>query len=237
MANDKKPRPKTRVAVKSKPGDGIPTVTVPVAGRSAPKPKTRPKGKTRKAKKTKPIKLDSPPVGLTPPAMPDTRPVRPATPAKPRIVDVETPETGLDEVPASVREEIRQDIPDTRPAPVNGKPKPRTGPADANDRMVQGAQCTWIGYLSEAPDGPDNRPVCPHCSGNLITAADEATIQLGFEAFEFGAYTSVNPPPRPHPGYRGMMAWMRTQSTCWTTIEAAAANYKAATGNDVDPRR
>lgn len=216
---------------------------------SRPGPRARKAHKGEKAPRGKSLKpaarMDTPPVGLAPPEMTDTRPVRPAPPAKPRILDVEKV-MDLGGITPNAAPEV---VPETKP--VNGKPlptrdptfddvkpTPRTGLADANDRLVQGAQCTWIGYLSEAPDDPTKqRPVCPHCGHNLITAADEPTVQLGFEAFEMGAYTSINPPPRPHPGYKAMMAWLRQQPACWTTITGAADAYFEATGEKVDPTR
>ena len=70
-----------------------------------------------------------------------------------------------------------------------------------------------------------------------MTAQDEETIQLGFEMFELGAYQSVNPPPKPHPGYVGLTKWMREQKKCWTTIELAAGEYYKTAGKLVNPGR
>lgn len=62
---------------------------------------------------------------------------------------------------------------------------------------------------------------------------------LGFEAYELGAYAAVNPPPRPHPGYRGFMRWVREQAsmTCWPGPMEAATAYLDATSVRVDPGR
>jgi hypothetical protein len=104
--------------------------------------------------------------------------------------------------------------------------------------MAIGEQCTWTGPMANARYDPAaDRFQCPNCAGNLTEAPDIRSIEIGTEAFELGVYASVNPPPRPHPGYRGLVRWMMEQEHCWDSIEAAADAYRQATGKYVDPTR
>ena len=196
-----------------------------MAAKAKPKARVKGKGKGKRAKKSVAPRLDQVPVAMAPPPMPDSRPVpvkEPVAETKPSVAGPALAETTAD-IPVR---------------PVVPKDKTVT-PTTVDTRLVQGATCTWIGPLEAAPDSPDNgQPVCPHCGGHLLTSPDRATIELGLEQFELGAYESVNPPPRRHPGYRDLVHWMMEHgSKCWPTIEEAAVAYQEATGKSVDPSR
>lgn len=212
MGTDKKTRDKKRVAVE------VPTVKVKAPVRkSAGKEKIKGKKQAkRQARLTRARGLDTPPATMAPPDIRDTRP-----PARSQAV-------------AEERERVHVDGPRSVP-PGGGSIAmfyPGTGP------LVQGSSCIWVGHMSQtATELSTERPVCPHCGGGLITAADEDTVRLGYEAFELGAYSSVNPPPRPHPGYMAFTAWMSGQGRCWPAIEQAAKDYERETGRHVDPSR
>jgi hypothetical protein len=214
-----------------------------VQAKPTAKPKTKVKAKTPAKTKARPgarsgararsKDYSQVPAALAPPEMEDTRPVSAQESLKSMGFDIPAGATvtgvdiKFDQVPSG---DITAD--ETKAAPKVA------GPVPVDTRLVQGATCTWIGPLDAAPDSPDTgQPVCPHCAGRLITCPDRATLELGLEQFELGAYESINPPPRRHPGYTGLVHWMLDKPTCWTTIEDAAVAYKEETGKQVDPSR
>jgi hypothetical protein len=201
----------------------VPTVRIPARAK-----KSTVKGK-RRAKPVKPARarnrvgqqFGAPPSDMLPPQMEDTRPV-PTSATK--VAGAEPPQSVNTSVTTSTTGDSQ-----TAPAATSTL-------TPAIEPMVQGASCTWIGPMSATvEDSATGIPLCPHCGGHLISAVDEETMRLGFEAFELGAYSSINPPPRPHPNYRKLVSWMRSQDKCWTTIEAAASGFHQATGILVDP--
>jgi hypothetical protein len=199
-----------------------------------PKKGTKTKAKSKKAKRAKRAKsapdLTQVPASMAPPPMEDSRPVPVPEPGK------DAPSVAAEALGAEPRTDAAVKV-----QPVSaGKAasKPVTSAMTVDTRLVQGATCTWIGPLDAAPDSPDNgQPVCPHCKGHLLTSPDRATIELGLEQFELGAYEAINPPPRRHPGYKELVHWMMDQDQCWDTIENAAVAYREATGKTVDPSR
>lgn len=226
--------------------DGIPTVNlndapapVPAAKKRKAKAKVKTKTKTKaaarkskakvKSKKPAPAtkkhstapRLDQVPAEMAPPAMNE--------PLAPHI------ERELEGQAALARfketgEQPSKPIEPVKPAPVIHNPN--------DTRLVQGATCTWIGIMGEAPDDTQGIPSCPHCGGHLLTVAGgEETMELGFEAYQLGAYTAVNPPPRPHPGYQAFMRWVRGADKCWVSPDVAADAYYEETGIRVDPSR
>lgn len=189
----------------------IPTIRIEA------KAKKPAKAKVKAKKQPKPRTVGAPPLDATPPEIKDTRP-------KAKPIPVATPE------PAKPVTEAPKAIP-AQPKQVPAKNVPLTG------RMVQGLNCTWLGDMAEAGGDPNGQPLCPYCNSPLLTAMDMATIVLGVKAYELGAYDSVNPPPRPHPGYVAFFDWMHKSGKCYPSIVAAAAEYEAQTGNKVDPTR
>lgn len=238
MANNKKSRSKTGNAKKSVKKSGraasVPSTSTRTGRGSKTGTKSKAQGK-RGGKTRTPARLGeqvgAPPTDMTPPHIEDTRPVHAPSPNEPVHApqpDV-APSTDLRGVTPTQTEASRR-------AKTEGEiagSGPATGP------LLQGASCTWIGRASQANEDMATRQLlCPHCSGRLIQlSGDERTLQLGFEAWELGAYPSADHahPPRPHPGYRGLVTWMRGQTACWPTIEQAAGAYFKATGNNVDP--
>ncbi len=188
-------------------------VVVKAKTKATNKPKAATKRKPvkrAKAVKQVPVQVGAPPTDMTPPAMEDTRPTPTAAIPEVQSKKVLVADTALGR-------EVSKTV--------------STGP------LVQGASCTWIGPLSAtAEDSATQLSLCPHCHGHVIAAADEETMRLGFEAWELGVYPSadLNHPPRPHPGYRGLVTWMRKLPRCWPTIERAAVAYREATGTNVD---
>ena len=222
MANNKKPRGKTGNAKKVAPKK---------ASKSAPKKKP-----SKPVKKSKPLagqQVGAPPTDMTPPQIDDTRPVH-----KPIHTHAKEPVHSASPEPvvtSDLRGVTAEDTEASRRAVTTGE----VGGTAGTGHLMQGATCTWIGRESQAAkDMATGALLCPHCNGRLVQlAGDEKTLELGFEAWELGAYPSAdhNHPPRPHPGYRGLVTWMRKQSMCWMTIEQAASDYRKATGNNVDP--
>jgi hypothetical protein len=226
MVMKKQSKTKTKTKAKTK---RVPVVKVPAA-----------KGKDGKGKSkrwAKPASTSIPPSTMTPPAIQDTRPLPVQSAPQP-------PSVPLTPVPAPAAQ-----TPLPSPTKTNGQGQP--GPAQTathaqsrpevevvmTGRLVQGSTCTWIGDLAESVDDASGVPVCPHCKGRLLTLPPAETVMTGVDAYERGEYTSINPLPRPHPGYRGLVEWMRKQPKCYATIEAAAEEYEADTGMRVDPRR
>jgi hypothetical protein len=220
---------KAKAKVKSKPKL--------VTKKAADKPKAKVKAKTKAkkaAKSAKPVKRtpDQVPAALAPPDMRDTRPVQTKpTATKPGPVPVPIREVTYEEVtaqPSPVRD---------MSAPIS--PEKLTPPPNPQDTtLVQGLHCTWIGNLGHAPSNEENLPVCPHCHQHLLdVAGGRETLEMGLEAYELGAYSSVNPPPRPHIGYRGFMHWVMEQSKyrCWPGPLEAAEAYREETGITVNP--
>jgi hypothetical protein len=194
------------------------------------KVKDKPKAKRsakRPARRVQAAPVYTPPVGMAPPEMKDTRPKR---------APKQTEESKV------AKEEHPVSTPTPQPTPTASAATPTVGAPPSDTRLVQGATCTWIGTLDQAPDSDDDPPVpvCPHCSGHLLTVAGgEPAMRLGFEAYELGAYTAVNPPPKRHPGYVKFMEWVLEQSKvqCWPGADKAAIAYLDATGAQVDPAR
>jgi hypothetical protein len=212
----------------------IPTVTLPRQGQQTSKKPVKAKvkaqkiskkpGKSKRATRSQPqVTTGAPPVGSTPPPMESTRPSPKTSPKRAE----HSPVTDAPPVP-----------PTAGAAEQDTEPVAAPAPAIVDGRMVQGSQCTWIGRMDQAVDDSEGIPKCPCCGNNLLTAQDEETIQLGLEAYELGAYQSVNPAPRAHPGYGALMAWMRGSSKrCWPTIEQAADSFYKETGRLVIPGR
>lgn len=224
MANNRQSRAKKRLA-KVK----VPTVKVPSVPSARKPAKKKPVKRPKRAKAKAQVKAQAeqhgaPPNDMLPPAMEDTRP-RPTQPTQ-EPVPVDTVATvAAVEAPAGANGSA---------AAAEPSPASRDG---ANGPMVQGEHCTWVGTMSEAIDGENSIPVCPHCRQSLLTAPNRDIMELGYEQYELGGYTSINPAPRRHPGYCGLVHWMMGQNRCWPTIEAAADAYYTMTGKRVDPSR
>lgn len=217
----------------------VPTVKIgsprPVKKRTKKTAKVKAKAKSKAGKpakrKDKAVRLDQVPAALAPPEIPDDTPApRPKVKAKPQ-----------EPVQVPIQSPAPAPAPGTKPGPipVPDRPKPPREPSPRDRELVQGATCLWMGYLGDSVDDPTGVPVCPHCGGHLITAPDEATVAKGFEDFELGTYTSVNPPARPHPGYRRFAQWLRDESVirCFPSPEAAAEAYMQVSGIKVDATR
>lgn len=250
MAKSEKPR--------GKKGMAIPTVKIGKGNVTKPKPKPKPKAKSKqkhKAKtqtktksknrvpKPKPEpQFGRPPSNMTSDQIQDTRPIhKPAVHIWEPEVEVESEDLELADMDHAGVSDAQPDTvtvaPTTAPSPAPA-PAPDLDPVTVPARLLMGANCTWIGPESGAlEDSASDILLCPYCGGHLIPAPDAATIRLGVEQFELGAYASVNPAPRPHPGYTKLVAWMREQVECWPHIEMAAGAYKAATGITVDPSK
>lgn len=193
--------------------------------------KTQPPARVTKSKVKPGQQVGAPPVDMAPPDIKDSRPVHQPSPHKVAGADSPNPQTTSTDAANS--------SPATGTAPA-ATPATATAPARATELygpMVQGANCTWIGRMSQTVEDEKGVPKCPNCGGPLVEAVDEETMRLGFEQYELGAYTSINPPPRPHPGYVGFALWMKGSGKCWFSIESAADAYFAATGTRVDPSR
>jgi hypothetical protein len=226
MASDKKSRKKTgHAAVKSSKAKA--TVK---AKTTKPAPKKQAKKKVKRQSKPKlGQQVGAPPADMAPPEIRDSRPLAPGkSPDKVAGADTSNVQTtSTDAAPGTATDSAPASQPQSEP----------TRATELYGPLVQGATCTWIGRMSQTKDDGHGVPVCPNCGGHLVESTDEDTIRLGVEQYELGAYTSVNPPPRPHPGYTGMVTWMRGQGKCWPTIEAAAESYFKTTGTRVDPSR
>jgi hypothetical protein len=195
-----------------------------------PKPSAKARRTTSKTRtRTKPLREDSGlgqvPASLAPPEIKDTRPVK-----------------AKDEVkwskPPGDPEKFPELTVHTKTAPT--APAART-PRPDDHKLVQGATCVWVGTLGDAlREAGDDEALCPHCTGHLIEVPGGLdSLMLGLESYELGAYSAVNPAPRPHPGYRKMMVWAmdKFKAQCWSTPEDLADSYHEATGVRVDPTR
>lgn len=198
----------------------IPTIKLPATKKKA-SPKKTFKAKPKKSSpKPKPEQHLTPPLGEAPPDIRDARPIH-ASPLN------TVPGPGKNDTTKVVVEE----------------PLPAQKPASTfvpSGRMVMGQKCTWVGDLAEAPDGPGNIPVCPHCKQGLLNAPPLSLIDMGIKEYEEGTY-QVPPSAagrgveaHPHPGYVAMLQWMREQPTCFAAMSIAALAYQKATGIAVD---
>lgn len=204
--------------------------------KKAVKAKTKVKAKGKGGRK--PTPLLHPPTTEAPPEMKDTRP-------KPNINNNRLP-TGEDQAVPAGSETAPQVVPTdnalsaspaTAPVPTSRveilPPAPGVIP---NTQLVMGSSCVWWGTMDEAGTRKvDGFPCCPKCGGNLLEMPPAETVERGIQSMESGDYTSVNPPPRPHPGYMGWFKW--TRGKCFPTAVASAAVYAAETGIKVDPTR
>lgn len=226
MANHSKTRKKTRDAKVKKSTKSARAATKTGTSTRQAKGKRGAKARTPARATQLGRQVGAPPTDMTPPMIDDTRPVH-------KHGDPATAGTGTPNVPVGADADVRDSATASAPTPRVEQAVSVSGP------LMQGASCTWIGRSSQAnEDMATDQLLCPHCSGRLIQlSGDEKSLQLGFEAWELGVYPSADHthPARPHPGYRGLVAWMRNQSACWPTIEQAAVSYRQATGYNVDP--
>lgn len=107
-------------------------------------------------------------------------------------------------------------------------------PPDA--RLCYGANCTWFGSIHETKQigGSRGIPCCPHCGGVLFEMSDEGEWWRGIDEYERGTHPTA---PRPHPGYRAMWEWQRSQKRCFPMRSGLAPlvdAFKAATGITVE---
>lgn len=201
--------------MKRKPAE-IPVVSLPPQPHKARRTKKPSKAKVKAKKQSKLPQIGEPPIDQAPPDFRDRPQKANLRLGEPRALETAAPQ-------------------------VTPPPKPPEPPAKPvvtmTGRMVMGQSCTWLGDLGEAPDNEQGQPCCPYCKGVLIEAGPPEQIRLGMINYELGQYDSVNPPPRPHPGYTMFTDWMRKQPRCWPTGEEAASDYAIATGRKVDIAR
>lgn len=102
------------------------------------------------------------------------------------------------------------------------------GAGDA--RLAYGAICTWFGSIHQTKPTSGGLPGCPFCGGVLFEMNDEGEWWSSVDQYER---------EKPHPGYRAMWEWQRTQKQCFSLrngvddlVSAYRAAHKSSEGTD-----
>lgn len=97
-----------------------------------------------------------------------------------------------------------------------------SGVTPEDNRFCYGATCTWFGSIHEVgTKGTMRLPCCPACGGVLFEMGGENEWWTGVDQFERA---------KPHPGYRAMLEWQRTQKKCFPQLAALIAAHRASQG-------
>jgi hypothetical protein len=105
--------------------------------------------------------------------------------------------------------------------------------------IVSGLRCTWFGPREELSASGN----CLFCAGPVGSPFPEEKFWSDVDAVESGNYIwptykkTAQPTdwkPRPHPGYRAMWEWARTQRRCYVHVAHLRNSYRKHTGNEVE---